>query len=91
MSEKFFKGFSLEDYRLQVLIDTLEKEKQQCLNRLNEEEHLFKMSIRLPLKSGEEFYSKYGENFHANGDERQRVSATCCLPTRKHQDGQGLW
>ncbi|KAJ7394399.1 hypothetical protein OS493_000208 [Desmophyllum pertusum] len=73
-SDRFFKGFSLEDYRLQVLVNRLEKEKKQCLNRLKEETHVFKMSVRLPVK--EEYWSQYGENFHANGDKRERGSIT---------------
>lgn len=75
-AERFFKGFSLEDYRLQVLVNRLEKEKKQCLNRLREETHVFKMSVRPPVKSGEECWSQYGEIFHANGDKRDTGSIT---------------
>ena len=75
-SERFFKGFSLEGYRLQVLIDRLEKEKKQCLNRLREETHVFKMSVKLPVKCGEQCFSQYGERFHANGDKRETGSIT---------------
>ena len=75
-ADRFFKGFSLEDYRLQVLVNSLEKEKKQCLNRLKEETHVFKMSARLPVKRGQEYWSQYGENFHANGDKREKASVT---------------
>ncbi|PFX31224.1 hypothetical protein AWC38_SpisGene3964 [Stylophora pistillata] len=75
-SSRFFQGFSLEDYRLQALFKTLEKEKKQCLNQLKEQTHLFKMSLRPPVKSGEEYWSQYGENYHANGDKRERDSVT---------------
>lgn len=75
-TERFFKGFSLEDYRLQVLMNKLEKEKKQCLDRLREEKHVFKMSIRPPVISGEECWSQYGEIFHANGDKRETESIT---------------
>ena len=75
-ADRFFKGFSLEDYRLQVLVNRLEKEKKQCLNRLKEETHVFKMSARLPVKRGEEYWSQYGENYHANGDKREKASVT---------------
>lgn len=75
-ADRFFKGFSLEDYRLQVLVKSLEKEKKQCLNRLKEETHVFKMSARLPVKRGQEYWSQYGENFHANGDKREKASVT---------------
>ena len=73
--ERFFKGFSLEGYRLQVLINKLEKEKKQCLNRLREETHVFKMSVKPLVKCGEQ-YSQYGERFHANGDKRETGSIT---------------
>ena len=75
-ADRFFKGFSLEDFRLQVFVNRLEKEKKQCLNRLKEEAHVFKMSVRLPVKRGEEYWSQYGENFHANGDKREKASVT---------------
>ena len=73
--ERFFKGFSLEGYRLQVLMNKLEKEKKQCLNRLREETHVFKMSVKPLVKCGEQ-YSQYGERFHANGDKRETSSIT---------------
>lgn len=73
--EGFFKGFSLEGYRLQVFMNKLEKEKKQCLNRLREETHVFKMSVKPLVKCGEQ-YSQYGERFHANGDKRETGSIT---------------
>lgn len=75
-SSRFFKGFSLEDYKLQVLFNTLEKEKKQYLNQLKEQTHVFKMSLRPTVKSGEEYWSQYGENYHANGDKREKDSVT---------------
>ena len=75
-SDRFFKGFSLEHYRLQVFVNNLEKEKKQCLNRLKEKTHVFKMSALLPVKRGEEYWSQYGEIFHANGDKREKASVT---------------
>lgn len=75
-SERFFKGFSLEDYRLQVLVNRLERERKQFLNRLKEETHVFKMSVRLPVKCGEEYWGQYGENYHANGDKKEKGSVT---------------
>ena len=75
-ADRFFKGFSLEGYRLQVLINKLEKEKKQCLNRLKEETHVFKMSVKAPVKCGDDCWSQYGEIFHANGDKRENLSIT---------------
>ena len=75
-TDRFFKGFSLEGYKLQVLINALEREKKQRLNRLREETHIFKMSIKAPVKCGEECWSQYGEIFHANGDKRDTSSIT---------------
>ena len=75
-SSRFFKGFSLEDYKLQVLFNSLEKEKKQYLNQLKEQTHVFKMSLRPTVKSGEEYWSQYGENYHANGDKREKDSVT---------------
>ena len=87
-TERFFKGFSLEDYRLQVLMNRLEKEKKQCLNRLKEETHVFKMSSRLPVKCGGEYWSQYGENYHANGDKKEKGSATHL--SKEYKEGQGF-
>lgn len=89
LSDRFFKGFSLEDYRLQVLVNTLEKEKKQCLSRLKEETHVFKMSIRLPVKSREEYWSQYGENYHANGDKREKGSVTHL--STEHKEGRFIY
>lgn len=75
-TERFFKGFSLEDYRHQIFMKSLEKEKKQCLDRLREETHVFKMSIKPPVKCQEECWSQYGEIFHANGDKRDTGSIT---------------
>ena len=85
-SSRFFKGFSLEDYKLQVLFNTLEKEKKQYLNQLKEQTHVFKMSLRPTVKSGEEYWSQYGENYHANGDKREKDSVT--HPSTELKEGQ---
>ena len=85
-SSRFFKGFSLEDYKLQVLFNTLEKEKKQYLNQLKEQTHVFKMSLRPTVKSGEEYWSQYGESYHANGDKREKYSVT--HPSTELKEGQ---
>lgn len=86
-SDRFFKGFSLEHYRLQVIVNSLEKEKKQCLNRLKGETHVFKMSARLPVKREEGYWNQYGEIFHANGDRRGKASVTH-LSAEHNKEGQ---
>lgn len=88
-ADRFFKGFSLEGYKLQILINALENERRQCLNRLKEEKHIFKMSIKAPVKCGEECWSQYGEIFHANGDKRDNSSITK-IDMEQHNDGTFL-
>lgn len=85
--DRFFKGFSLEHYRLQVIVNGLEKEKKQCLNRLKGETHVFKMSARLPVKREEGYWNQYGEIFHANGDRREKASVTH-LSAEHSKEGQ---
>lgn len=58
----------LEHYKHEQKLDQLEKEKKQCLHRLDGERHIFKMSVRLPKDSGME---QYKGTFRANGEYRE--------------------
>ena len=90
MADKLQNVFSMADYKLHMEIEQLEKEKRQCMNRLKEEKHMFKMSVKLPCKKGEwSYWSQYGERFHANGDlmsERGVLSANAPCSTH-HVEG----
>ena len=47
------------------------------------------MSIKAPVKCGEECWSQYGEIFHANGDKRDNSSITK-IDMEQHNDGTFL-
>lgn len=68
------RDFTLEDHKLKNKVDQLEKEKQQCIHRHKEDAHMFRMSVKLPPQCSQEYWSQYGEKFHANGDVRENYS-----------------
>lgn len=47
---------------------------------------MFKMSVRQPVKYGEEYWSQYGEYYHANGEKKEKGSVTHL--SREHKEGQ---
>ena len=62
------KTFSLDDHKLHIEIEKIERQKKQAMNKAKEDKHIFKMSVKLPANHGQEYFSQYGEQFRANGD-----------------------
>lgn len=62
----------LENYKHEQKMDQLEKEKKQCMQRLEGDRHIFKMSVRLPRDIGvDKHFDKYKGTFRANGEYRE--------------------
>ncbi|XP_032228980.1 uncharacterized protein LOC5504762 [Nematostella vectensis] len=86
MTVRSICGYSLSKYKLKIEIDQIEKERRQSLHRLKEDKHMFKMSVKLPSKYGQEYWSQHGEKFHANGEPNEAAAVVRIpLPSNKHK------
>lgn len=70
------KTFSLEDHKLHIEIERIERQRRQAMNKAKENRHMFKMSVKVPARPGKEYFSQYGEQFRANGDALRHGSLT---------------